>query len=61
MNTTASNLANAGAVRDGMRAKLARRKRQLLALDDAVLSGFHDFFNVALAQAEQVRSQETAP
>ncbi|MCC6706007.1 MAG: tetratricopeptide repeat protein [Gammaproteobacteria bacterium] len=54
-------LANAGAVRDGMRAKLARRKRQLLALDDAVLSGFHDFFNVALAQAEQVRSQETAP
>jgi predicted O-linked N-acetylglucosamine transferase (SPINDLY family) len=54
-------LANPGAVRDGMRAKLARRKRQLLALDDTVLPAFHDFFNHALEHAERVRTQETAP
>ncbi len=54
-------LANDGAVRDGMRAKLARRKRQLLALDDTVLPAFHAFFNHALEHAERVRSQETAP
>jgi len=53
-------LANDGAVRDDMRAKLARRKRQLLALDDAVLPAFHDFFKHALEHAERVRSQEPA-
>ncbi len=53
-------LANAGAVRDGMRAKLARRKRQLLALDDAVLSAFGDFFRSALDEAHTQR-REAAP
>lgn len=53
--------ANDERLRDAMRTKLARRKRQLLALDDVVLPAMHDFFNRALAAAERVRTQETAP
>ena len=54
-------LANDEGLRDGMCAKLARRKRQLLALDDTVLPAFHDFFNRALGDAERVRTQEGSP
>jgi predicted O-linked N-acetylglucosamine transferase (SPINDLY family) len=54
-------LATEGDVRDGMRTKLARRKRQLLAQDDTVLPAFHEFFTHALDVAESNRNKETAP
>ena len=52
-------LAGERQVREQLIAKLAKRKHQLLALDDSVLPAFSTFFQRALRDAEHARTRES--